>query len=242
MRVLITGASGGIGRATALRLAAPGVELALHYFQHPAEAEATASRCLELGARAFCVGADLAVPAQVRSLAHAVSEGWPTLDALVLNAGNYPRRKFEELSDEEFADCFRVHVFGPAQLARELLPRLRRSSHGRIVFVSSVLAFNGSSHGAHYAAAKSALLGLARSLARELAPQITVNVVAPGSIDTAILAGDSPQRRAARGAAIPLGRIGTPEEVAGAIAFLVGTDSSYLTGATLHVNGGLRPE
>jgi 3-oxoacyl-[acyl-carrier protein] reductase len=242
MRVLVTGASGGIGRATAVRLAAPGVELALHYFQHRPEAEEIASRCLKRGAQAFCVGADLAVPAQVRTLARAVADHWPALDALVLNAGSYPRRKFDELSDEEFADCFRVHVFGPAQLARELLPRLRASSHGRIVFVSSMLAFNGSTHGAHYAAAKAAQLGLARSLALELAPQMTVNVVAPGAIDTAILAGDSPDRRAERSRAIPLGRIGTPDEVASAIAFLVGPESSYLTGTTIHVNGGLRPE
>lgn len=242
MRVLITGASTGIGRATALRLATPNSDVALHYFRHREEAETTAARCSDRGSRAFCVGADLADPAQVHEMARTIADRWPSLDALVLNAGSYPRKRFDELTDEEFVDCFRVNVFGPAQLTRELLPRLRESANGRVVFVSSVLAFEGSTHGAHYAAAKSALLGLARSLARELAPGITVNVVAPGSIDTAILSADTPQRRSERARSIPMGRIGTPEEVAGAIAFLVGPDSSYLTGTTIHVNGGLRPE
>jgi 3-oxoacyl-[acyl-carrier protein] reductase len=105
-----------------------------------------------------------------------------------------------------------------------------------------MLAFQGSQYGAHYAAAKAGLLGLARSLARELAPRHTVNVVAPGSIDTAILAGDSPERRRERERSIPLGRLGRPSEVAQAIAFLASPAASYVTGATLHVNGGLRPE
>ena len=99
----------------------------------------------------------------------------------------------------------------------------------------------GSGKGADYSAAKAAVVGLSRALSRELAPEILVNSVAPGSIDTAILAGDSPERRAERERAIPLRRIGTAEEVAEAVAFLTSSGASYVTGATLHVNGGLRP-
>ncbi len=238
MRAVITGASRGIGRATALRLAASDVELLLHFYEHEDEAREVEGEVRSRGATGFLAGADLGSREEVHRLAKEIAGRWDSIDALILNAGAYPRARFEDVTDEEFEECFRLNVFGPAQLVRELLPQVRRSPAGRIVFVSSVLAFIGSTHGAHYAASKAALLGLARSLARELAPQITVNVVAPGTIDTAILADDTPERRVERSRAIPLGRVGTAEEVADAVAFLVGPGAAYLTGATLHVNGG----
>ncbi|MCI4369449.1 MAG: SDR family oxidoreductase, partial [Thermoplasmata archaeon] len=150
----------------------------------------------------------------------------------------YPRRPFASITDAEWLDCFRVNVFGAVGLTRRLLPLLERSTSGRVVFVSSVLAFTGSRHGAHYAGSKAALLGIARSLARELAPRITVNVVAPGAVDTAILASDTPELRAERRRAIPLERVAEAGEVAEAIAFLASPAASYITGTTLHVNGG----
>lgn len=238
MRALITGASRGIGAATARRIADPAAELILHYHTHRSEAEATAREATAKGAKVSLVEADLSRRGPTHALAQQVASGEAPLDALVLNAGAYPRASFEEISEDAFEECFRLNVFGPAQLCRELLPGLRRSAAGRIVLVSSVLAFTGTTHGAHYAAAKSALLGLGRSLARELAPGITVNMVAPGSIDTAILADDTPARRAERGRSIPLGRVGTAEEVANAIAFLLSPAASYVTGTTVHVNGG----
>jgi 3-oxoacyl-[acyl-carrier protein] reductase len=238
MRIAITGASQGIGAATAARLAGPGVELLLHYHRHRAEAEALAGRLAAAGAAAWCFGADLASPSEVDRLAAALADRWTELDALVLNAGDYPRVPVREMTDEQFDQCLATNLTGPARLTRRLLPLLSRAPAARIVFVSSVLAFTGSTHGAHYAAAKAGLLGFARSLARELAPKIRVNVVAPGPIDTAILASDSPERRRQRGAELPLGRVGTADEVAGTIAFLLGPDASFLTGTTIHVNGG----
>ena len=133
-----------------------------------------------------------------------------------------------------------MHVVGPASLTRQLLPLLKRSASGRIIFVSSRLAYDGSRHGSPYATAKAAQIGLARSLALELAPGITVNVVAPGSIDTAILSGDSPEQRSERACQIPLQRIGTADEVAAVIAFLASPSASYITGTTVPVNGGYR--
>lgn len=240
MRVLITGASQGIGRATARRLAGPGVELLLGCHRHRAAAEDLARELAGLGATAAVVAADLAVGTEVDRLADEVARHFRGLDALVLNAGHYPRGAFETMTDDEFDRCVAENLTGPARLTRRLLPLLRAADHGaRLVCVSSILAFTGSRRGAHYAAAKAGLVGLARSLALELAPSITVNVVAPGAIDTAILASDSPERRAAREAEIPLGRIGTAEEVAEAIAFLLAPTSGYITGTTLHVNGGL---
>ncbi len=240
MRALVTGASVGIGRATAVRLARDGAEVAVQYRSHAREAESACREIRDAGGTAFSIAADLARAEDVERLARTVAERWPVLDILVLNAGSYPRAPFRELGPEAFERCFRENVFGSAELVRRLLPQLEAARPGRIAFVSSVLAFDGSRHGAHYAAAKAALLGLGRSLARELAPRVRVNTVAPGAIDTAILADDTPELRAERERRIPLGRIGRPEEVADAIAFVVSDRASYLTGTTIHVNGGSR--
>lgn len=242
MRALVTGASQGIGRATALRLARDGFEVGVHYRSHRAAAEEVVRTIEGAGGAAFAVPGDLGRPPDVEELADTVTDRWDSVDALVLNAGAYPRASFSELTTPRFEECFRTNVFGSAELTRRLLPQLRTADPGHVVFLSSVLAFDGSQHGAHYAAAKAAVIGLARSLARELAPTVLVNAVAPGAIDTAILAGDTPEQRRLRGSRIPLGRIGRPEEVAEAISFLVSPRASYLTGVTLHVNGGLRTE
>jgi 3-oxoacyl-[acyl-carrier protein] reductase len=240
VRALVTGASRGIGQATALRLAREGFDVAVHSRTHAADARDMVERIRRQGRDAFGVSGDLGDLSSIPALARSVESHWDSLDVLVHNAGRYPRHSFPETSDSDFEEQLRMHAIGPASLTRHLLSLLRRSASGRVIFVSSVLAFEGSRHGAPYATAKAAQLGLARSLARELAPAITVNVVAPGSIDTAVLAEDSPEQRAERNRRIPLGRLGTPEEVAAAIAFLASPGAGYITGATIPVNGGLR--
>lgn len=223
-----------------MRLGRAGADVAVHYNTHGTEADRLVEGLRAGGREAFSVQGNLADAASVRAVSDGIRSHWDALDVLVHNAGRYPRQAFEQTSDNEFLEQLWVHVVGPAALTRDLLPLLRRSDEGRVIFVSSVLAFDGSRHGAPYATAKAAQLGLARSLARELAPRITVNVVAPGSIDTAVLADDSPAQRAERARVIPFGRIGTPDEVAAAVAFLASSEARYITGATLPVNGGLR--
>jgi 3-oxoacyl-[acyl-carrier protein] reductase len=240
VRALVTGASQGIGRATAKALARDGFEVAVHYRAHAEAAQELAREISGAGGSAFVVEGDLAVPESIERLARTIFQRWSSLDALVLNAGSYPRSSFRDLEPEKFEECFRTNVFGPAELLRKLLPLLEAAAPSRVVFVSSILAFQGSRHGAHYASSKSALLGLTGSLARELAPRVRVNVVAPGAIDTAILAEDTRETRAERERHIPIGRVGRPDEVAEVIAFLVSDRASYLTGATIHVNGGAR--
>jgi len=240
VHALVTGAGTGIGRATAKLLAKRGCEVAVHYRSHRKDAEGVVKHINSSGGEAFSIGADLTVEEEVERLVYEVALKFPSLEVLVHNAGEYPRRFVEELDGTKFLSTIRTNLVAPYVLTRELLPLLKKAKWGRVIFVGSILAYNGSTHGADYAASKSGLLGLAKSLARELAPKITVNVVAPGTIDTAILAGDTPQVRAAREKTIPIGRIGTPEDVAEVIAFLASGESSYLTGTTVHVNGGLR--
>ena len=240
MKAVITGASMGIGRATALLLARDGYDVAVHYRSHRKEAEEVLVGVARAGRQGLLVRGDVGVPEEVRQIADEVSRRWPRIDCIVHNSGDYPRVSFEQTTTEDFDRAFRVHVTGPALLTQLLLPCLRRSSQASLVFVSSVLALQGSQHGAPYASAKAGVLGLTRSLARELAPGVRVNAVAPGAIDTAILSGDTQERRAERVRAIPAGRIAQPEEVAEAITFLASPRSSYITGATLSVDGGLR--
>jgi 3-oxoacyl-[acyl-carrier protein] reductase len=237
---LVTGAGTGIGRATAKLLAKRGAKVAVHYRSHKKEAESLVKEIRSSGGDAFSIGADLTVEEDLERLAREVAARFPSLEVMVHNAGEYPRRFVEELDGAMFLSTIRTNLVAPYVLTRELLPLIKKAKWGRVVFVGSILAYNGSTHGADYAASKSGLLGLAKSLARELSPKVTVNVVAPGSIDTAILAGDTPQVRAAREKTIPLGRVGTPEDIAEVIAFLASPEAGYMTGTTVHVNGGLR--
>jgi 3-oxoacyl-[acyl-carrier protein] reductase len=240
MRALVTGAARGIGRATALRLARDGYQVLVHYRSHAEEARAVVDEIVAGGGIAESVAVDLAQPTEVAAWVDRLRRVNGPLDVLVHNAGEYPRTAVDSVTPEMVRSLFETHVFAPLELTRRLRPRLTLGDPGRVVFVSSVLAFQGSAHGAHYAAAKAAQVGLVRSLAKELAPDIRVNAVAPGTIDTAILANDTDARRAERIRTIPLGRIGRPEDVANAIAFLASPLSGYMTGTTLPVNGGLR--
>lgn len=235
---LVTGASKGIGAAVARRLARDGFDVLVHYNEDAAGAKRTVAAIRKLGRKAVALQADLGDGAQVRRLATEAAREAPTLQCIVHNAGLYDRQGMAQTDSAAWRATQDVNLDAPALLTHGLLPHLTEG--GSLVFVSSIVAMRGSAHGAAYAAAKAGLLGLTRALALELAPRgIRVNAIAPGYVDTAILAGDSPARRKTRAAEVPLGRIGTPADVAGAVSFLAGPDAAYVTGTTLHVNGGL---
>ncbi len=241
---LITGAASGIGAALARRLAAPGVALALHTRANRAGLEATAAAARAAGAVTETLVSDLAHPAVPAALIAATLARFGRIDALIANAGFADATPLADLTDAALARSIETILAGFARLSRAALPHLPDGS-GRIVAVSSFVAHvfrPGVPVFPASAAAKAGLEGLVRALAAELAPRgIAVNAVIPGFIrkDAGTRAAVDPARLGAQIAQIPLGRLGRPEEVAAAIAFLLAPEPTGLTGALLPVDGGL---
>lgn len=237
---VITGASGGIGAATAHRLAAEGFRLVLGYCRSREKAEALCRELRAAGGEAVTFRADLTRPEEAAALIdHAVAE-YGHLDVLINNAGIAQIKLFTDITPEEWRQMFAANVDGVYHCCRAAVPHLVRQHSGAIVNVSSIWGLCGASCETHYSAAKAAVIGFTQALAKELAPSgVTVNCVAPGAIDTEMNAHLSPEERRALEEEIPLGRMGTPEEAAAAIAFLVGEDARYFTGQVLSPNGGI---
>lgn len=236
---LVTGASRGIGRATATRLAQAGMDVAVHYNSTRKGAEETLRLVEEQGVRGMIVRADVSKWNEVKAVTETTLKAFGHVDVLVNNAGVYERHTFDDLTVEKWLEGLAVNLNSVYYCCKALVPQMKGLGWGRIVNLSSQIGFRGTRHGADYAAAKAGVVGFTKALALELAPfRITVNAVAPGAVDTDILAGDTPEIRERRNREIPLGRIGRPEEIAAAIAFLVSDEADWITGATLHVNGG----
>jgi 3-oxoacyl-[acyl-carrier protein] reductase len=237
---LVTGASRGIGRAVALALARDGHDVAVGYASRAGAADAVADEVRALGRRAIAAGADLADPATADTLVDAVEAGLGPVGILVANAGvNTPGRRIEEIPLEEWDRLHAVNLRAPFLLARRLLPGMIERGFGRIVLLSSVAAYTGGIIGAHYASSKAGLHGLAHSLSQQAAGAgVTVNVVAPALIESEMLPGD-PAARERLAASLPVGRLGTPEEVADLIAAVV--RNGFLTNQSILVDGGRHP-
>ena len=228
--VLVTGASGGIGRATAERFATAGYRVAVHYGTNRAAGEAVAR---EVDGIAF--GCDVADPDAVATMVRAAEDALGPIDVAVCNAGFYEERPLVAIDDVLWERSLRVLLGGGFHVARAVVPGMRARGHGSIVVVASELALCGGVEVAHYVAGKAALIGLARSLARELAPHLRVNIVAPGAVDTPLL--PDRDRGPSYTDTVPLRRIGRPAEIAEAILHLA--EAPWSTGALYSPNGGV---
>lgn len=242
MRLLVTGGGRGIGRATALAAAARGASVAVGYRGDAAAAQATLDALRCAGGGGLTVQGDVACADQVSAMFDAADAGLGGLDAVVVNAGIVaPLMPLAEMPPERIERMIRVNVLGALYVAREAARRLPDHAGAGIVLVSSVAARLGSpGEFVDYAASKGAVDSLTIGLAKELAPRgIRVNAVRPGLIETDIhISAGAPDRAARLGAGVPLGRAGTPEEVAEAILWLLDPASSYVTGALIDVSGG----
>ncbi|HTC18401.1 MAG TPA: 3-oxoacyl-[acyl-carrier-protein] reductase [Stellaceae bacterium] len=233
---LVTGASGGIGGSIARMLHGAGAKVMLAGTRKPALDALQA----ELGERAFVATADLADPAAGDMLVKAAEASMGQLDILVNNAGLTKDGLALRMKDEDWAKVIEVDLTSGFRLARAALRGMMKRRWGRIIGIGSVVGSTGNPGQANYAAAKAGMVGMTKALAAEVASRgITVNCVAPGFISSAmtdVLPAEQKERLAG---AIPMGRIGTPEEVACCVVFLASDESRYVTGHTLHVNGGL---
>ena len=233
--VLITGASRGIGAAAARRFAAGGCRVVVNYHRSREQAEALAA---EIGG--WAVQADVADPVQVRKMVDNVLDKFCQLDILICNAGVAQQKLFGDLTDADWRRIFAVNVDGTFHAIRAALPHFIHRKAGKILTVSSMWGQVGTSCEAAYSAAKAAVIGLTKALAKELGPSgITVNCVAPGVIDTEMNQALTPQDLAALAEETPLGRTGTPEEVAEALWYLASDAAGFITGQVLAPNGGL---
>ena len=231
---LITGASRGIGKATALALAKAGADVAVNYRSRAAEAQAVVTAIRALGRRSVALGADVSNGAEVARLIRGVEEALGPIDVLVNNAGIALRRDLEELTEADFDNTLAVNLKSAFLCSQAVWPGMRARRWGRIVNISSGAARGAGLVGVHYNSSKAGMEGLTRGYAARLAKDgITVNAVAPSLIETDMTTANS----LANAARIPVGRLGSGEEVAQAVLMVLG--NAYMTGQTVQVNGGL---
>jgi 3-oxoacyl-[acyl-carrier protein] reductase len=239
-RALVTGASRGIGRATAEALAAAGAAVAINYARSAGEAEAVASALRQAGHEVEVIGADIADAAQVDALFEQLRARWDGVDIVVNNAAVTHDGFVMLMTPQAWDEVIAVNLRGAFLCARQALRPMIRRKWGRIINVISPAAVLGKEGAANYAAAKGGLLSFTKSLAREVGRYgITVNAVCPGLIDTRLIASLPAAARTRHEHDIALGRFGTPEEVAHAIRFLASPAAAYVSGATLVVDGGM---
>ena len=237
---IVTGASRGVGRATALRLAEAGANVVVNYLSNEAEAHETVRMCKELSVESIAVGADISEFLQAQSLAKASVERFDGIDLLVLNAGVWEGAPIEEMSEETWNKVINTNLKSAWAMTKSCVPSMKRRGGGSIVMVSSTSGQRGEANYSNYSASKGGMISFTKALATELAPRIRVNCVAPGWIETAMVRPVMENKEYLEEVldSIPLHRIATTDDIALSICFLLSDWSRHITGEILNINGG----
>ncbi len=233
---LVTGASGGIGGAIAKALHAAGATVAIHGTRR----EALDILAAELGDRVHVLPANLSKPEEVEQLAKDAEAALGSLDILVNNAGITKDGLILRMKDDDWDAVLNVNLTAAFRLTRAAVKGMMKRRHGRIINITSIVGVTGNPGQVNYCASKAGMIGMTKSLAQEVASRnITVNAVAPGFIATAMTDELNDEQKARINSQIPAGRMGSPEEIAAAVLYLASAEAAYVTGQTLHVNGGM---
>ena len=237
---LVTGGGRGIGRAVSILLASLGAEVVINYVNRPQAADETVDFIRQQGGKAESLGFDVAQAGDVQAAVKDILARHARLDILINNAGIIRDGLLVKMKEEAWDAVLDTNLKGSFNCLKAVSRAMMKQRWGRIINITSVIAFTGNAGQVNYAAAKAGLLGLTKSAARELAPRgITVNGVAPGYIETEMTSGLPAEVSARIMAEIPLKTLGKPGDVAGAVAYLASDSASYITGQVIHVNGGL---
>ncbi len=237
---IVTGGSRGIGRQTALSLASAGADVVVNYAGNRTAAEEVAGMIQSLGRKALTIRADVSSADEVNEMVKQTLDTFGKIDILVNNAGITRDNLLMRMKEEEWDEVINTNLKGVFNCIKAVTRPMMKQRSGRIINVASVVAVLGNPGQANYVAAKAGVIGMTKSVARELASRgITVNAVAPGFIDTDMTKELQENAKEQLMAQIPLGRLGKPEDVAGVITFLASDAASYITGQTIHVDGGM---
>ena len=237
---VVTGGSRGIGRAVCLELARGGANVVLCYAGNEAAANDTIAACEALGAKALAIRCNVAEAGEVKALMDAAVKTFGRIDILVNNAGITRDGLLMMMKDEDFDAVINANLKGTFLCMKAVSRLMMRQRYGHIVNLSSVVGLRGNAGQVNYAASKAGVVGMTKSLAKELASRgVTVNAVAPGFIETDMTAAMTDAAKAATLASIPMQKLGAPEDVARAVAFLASDEAAYITGQVLAVDGGM---
>lgn len=237
---LVTGASRGIGRAIALELGQKGVNIAVNYAGNEAKADEVVAALKELGVEAIKIRANVADENDVKAMVKEVISTFGTLDILVNNAGITRDNLLMRMKVEEFDDVIETNLKGAFLCTKAVTRQMMKQRAGKIINIASIVGVSGNAGQANYVAAKAGLIGLTKTTAKELASRnILVNAIAPGFIQTEMTEVLSEEQKSAMLSIIPLEKLGEPEDVAKVVSFLASDDAKYITGQTIHVDGGM---
>ena len=236
--VLITGGAGGIGSAAALAFANEGLNVVINYHSSKDEALLLQEKIISMGQKALAIRADVSDRAEVEQMFSQIKNHFGGVDVLINNAGIAQQKMFCDITQDDFDTMFGIIVKGAFNCSQLALPFMVHNKYGKIINISSMWGVTGASCEVHYSAAKAALIGLTKALARELAPShINVNCIAPGVIDTNMNASLGQETLELLKEESPMGRFGTPEEVASLMTFLASDKSDFITGQVIGVDG-----